>query len=295
VHRYNPRISVVIRTIGRPCIARALRSLDAQHYRNLEALIVMARPTSLPTLPALETEWRLVEAGLTLDRPSAANAGLDHCRGDLIVFLDDDDEFDARHLRSLVDCLAAHPGSRVAYSATRILGENDETLGSIGQPFDRLALHGQNVIQIGAGLFEHSLVEDGCRFDEDMHLFQDWDFWLQATMHTSFAYTGVDTNLWRAHTGGSGAGLGTNLNSDLTNQYHERLLAKWAPVRQSLAARVDTLVQRVKHLRADGRNGDADLLTAELKRLVSGSVVESVPVPAQQSGAVARDRRSQFA
>ena len=295
MHRYNPRISVVIRTIGRPCLARALRSLDAQHYRNLEALIVMARPTSLPALPALETGWRLVEAGRTLDRPCAANAGLDHCRGDLIAFLDDDDEFDPRHLRSLVDCLAANPGSRVAYSATRILGEDDAILGTIGQSFDRLVLHGRNVIQIGAALFERSLVEAGCRFDEDMHLFQDWDFWLQAAMQTSFAFSGVDTNLWRAHAGGSGAGLGTNLDTKLTNEYRERLLAKWAPVRARLTLRVDTLVQRVKNLRAEGRDADAEIVTTELKRLVSGNPVGRLPFPAQHSGFIARDRRAQFA
>ena len=244
----------------------------------------MARPKGLPALPALETEWRLVEAGRTLDRPCAANAGLDHCRSDLIAFLDDDDEFDPQHLRSLVDCLAANPGSRVAYSATRILGEGDAILGTIGQPFDRLVLHGQNVIQIGAALFEPSLVEAGCRFDEDLHLFQDWDFWLQAAMHTSFAFSGADTNVWRAHAGGSGAGLGTNLDAGLTNEYRERLLAKWAPVREGLALRVDTLVQHVKHLRADGRDADAEVATAELKRLVSGSPLGSRPVLARQSG-----------
>lgn len=294
MHPFEPRISVVVRTIGRPSIARALRSLDAQQYRYLEALLVMARPTGLPALPALETEWRLVEAGRTLDRPSAANAGLAHCRGDLVVFLDDDDEFDPGHLRSLVDCLAANPGSRVAYSATRILGENDEILGTIGEPFDRLALHGQNMIQIGAALFARSLVEEGCRFDSAMHLFQDWDFWLQAAARTSFAYTGADTNLWRAHAGGSGAGLGINLDTHRTEEYRQRLLAKWAPVRERLSARVDSLVERVKHLRAEGRNTQADALMQELKRLVSGSPLADAPGFAQHAGAIARSRRTQF-
>ena len=135
-------------------------------------------------------------------------------RGDLLLFLDEDDEIEPAHLTDLLQALAATPGTRAAYSQTRLIDAAGNTQRIFGGPFDRMALFRSNYLAIHAVLFERSLVAEGCRFDESLSMFEDWDFWLQLAMRTPFAFTGKPTAIYHAAGGHSGAGAGPNLDRD---------------------------------------------------------------------------------
>jgi glycosyltransferase involved in cell wall biosynthesis len=92
------RVSVIICTYGRAlALTGLLESLEAQSYRDFETLIIDGNEE--PSL-ARETVWNFLQGsqarlqvdliaskkGLTRQR----NVGLDHARGELICFLDDD-------------------------------------------------------------------------------------------------------------------------------------------------------------------------------------------------------------
>jgi hypothetical protein len=94
-------------------------------------------------------------------------------------------------------------------------------------------------MQLGAVLFHRSLVAGGARFDEDLACFEDWDFVIQLAQRTHFAYTGRPTNLWNAHAGESGAGLGANKRDAETKPFHEKVVAKWAQRAARLRAEVE--------------------------------------------------------
>ena len=266
-------VSVVLRSIGRSSIDRALWSVEHQDYQQIEIVIVNARAKAHPSLPSgLKRPIRLVQLKRDLNRPEAANVGLDNCQGEYIIFLDDDDHFEKDHISSLLACMRANPEYLVAYGGTRILGERDEIRGELNLPFNRLELLKRNYIQIGAAIFSAQLLLLGCRFDEDMILFQDWDFWIQACRWTAFAHTGKITNNWRACDGGSGAGSGFNFNRESTSWYGQKLLRKWASLRIRLVERYKYALERSRQLDNTGRDREANKWVVSARSITSGKL-----------------------
>jgi glycosyltransferase involved in cell wall biosynthesis len=241
-------VSVLIRTMGRPTLVRSIYAALAQTHRPLEIVVVDAAAKPLPQLPPTgEVPLRVIGGG-PYDRPRAANAALDHARGDWMVFLDDDDAFAPTHVKSLLDALAQSSGARVAYSATAVVEPDGKARIVIGAPFNRLHLFIGNYMQIGAALFSRSLLAEGARFDERLDCYEDWDFVIQLAQRTHFAYTGKPTNLWNAHAGESGAGMGANKHDAATAPYREIVVGKWAQRATELndrAQREPALAERI--------------------------------------------------
>lgn len=219
-----PLVSVVIRTMGRPALARALASVAAQAWRPLEVVLVDAGARGLAIEREGDVPVRVVGTGL-LDRPRAANAGIVNARGAWITFLDEDDEIEPDHVAQLV-AAASIAGLPVAYSQTRMVGADGQER-VFGGPFNRGALVRSNYLAIHAVLFSREFVDQGVRFDESLPMFEDWDFWLQLSNQSDFAFTGKPTAIYRAAAGNSGAGTGTNLDRDAVLAHRARLMRKW--------------------------------------------------------------------
>jgi len=235
----RPLVSVLIRTMGRATLARAIAAAVAQSHRPLEIVVVNASGKPLPSLPATnDVALRVVEGG-PYDRPRAANAALDHAKGDWLVFLDDDDAFAPNHVESLLAAIARSDGARVAYSASAVMEPDGRSRMIIGADFNRLHLFIGNYMQIGAALFSRSLMAEGARFDERIACLEDWDFVIQLAQLTRFVYTSRPTNYWCAYAGESGAGMGANKREDATRPFQDMVVAKWAGRAQALKDQVE--------------------------------------------------------
>ena len=220
----SPLVSIVVRTMGRPSLARALAAVAAQTWRPLEIVLVDAGARGLAVEREADVPIRVVTGGL-LDRPRAANAGLVNARGAWIGFLDEDDEIERDHV-ALLMATAAVAGLPVAYSQTRMIGaEGGERV--FGGPFDRAALLRSNYLAIHAVLFSREFVDQGVRFDDTLPMFEDWDFWLQLATQTDFAFARQPTAIYRAASGDSGAGSGPNLDRNAVLAHRARLMRKW--------------------------------------------------------------------
>jgi Glycosyl transferase family 2 len=222
-----PLVSVIVRSMGRPSLGRALASIAGQSYRPLEIVLVDAAGSGLDLRQHAGIAVRM--AGRTaLDRPRAANAGLAAARGAWLVFLDEDDEMAPGHITQLL-ATATVAGVPVAYSQTLLSDPvaRDRVFG--GGPFSREMLLRSNYLSIHSVLFHSSLVRAGARFDESLAMFEDWDFWLQLSRDNRFAFTGEATALYHGSGGESGAGSGANLDRGAAQAHRDRLMRKWVP------------------------------------------------------------------
>jgi hypothetical protein len=221
-----PLVSIIVRTMGRPEMSRALASVAAQAYRPLEVVVVDAAGRGFTRDRVADIPIRVV-GGAPLDRPRAANAGLDAAKGEWLLFLDEDDEIAPTHV-ALLAATAAIAAARVVYSQTQMIDAHGQAGRIFGGPFDRAALLRSNYLQMNAVMFHREVLAAGCRFDESMPILEDWDFWLQLASRFDFAFTGQPTAIYHADAGSSGAGAGANLDREKTLAQRNRLVAKWS-------------------------------------------------------------------
>jgi len=226
-----PLVSVLIRSMDRPSLRAALDSVALQTYPNVEVVLVNACGNRHRDYG----QWcgrfplHLVEPGVPLGRSAAANAGLDAARGELLIFLDDDDLFLPGHIADLKECLdAAGAGAVAAYSAVQCVDAAGKEIRRYGQEFDALWLRVENYIPIHALLFRKPRSAQNPRFDETLDYCEDWDFWLQLLESGSFRYlprTGAIYNT------GPGTGSGLHGNAALARaamlRIYRKRMAHW--------------------------------------------------------------------
>lgn len=206
----QPRVSVLIRTIGRqPMLRRALSSVANQTYRNIEVVIVEDGPETLTEfLDAFDgVEIVYKPLGRNLGRCEAGNEAMRTASGEYFVFLDEDDEFYADHVEQLVAELG-HSGRKAAYATAFEVQTRygaDHEIAAEGpyevvhrQPFSRLRLCRANYLPILAVLFHRSLFEQHGGFDPELDRLEDWDLWLRfAGEAGGFGFVDKTTALYR--------------------------------------------------------------------------------------------------
>jgi len=194
-------VSVIVRSMDRPLLQQALASLAAQTHPHIEVLVVAVHAGHAP-LPATvgPHPLRLIPTEAQRPRSVAANVGLAEARGRCILFLDDDDWLMPGHIARLVQALHQHPSARAAYTGVALVDADNRPLGqTFDLPFDAVRQMAGNLTPIHAVLFDASLVAAGCRFDEALDRYEDWDFWLQLARHTVFVHLPGVSAVYRIH------------------------------------------------------------------------------------------------
>ncbi|PIE83164.1 MAG: hypothetical protein CSA09_03620 [Candidatus Contendobacter odensis] len=210
-------VSIIVRSMARPSLHEALESIASQHYPCIEVIVVNAYGPGHPPLDKYCGQFPLhfADSECALDRCSAANLGLDTAHGQYIGFLDDDDLLFPEHVSVLVEALHAHTELQVAYSGVQMIAYLVD--GSAGfktlynHSFHLPSLRAQNYIPMHAVLFDRILLDSGCRFDENLMLYEDWDFWLQLAEHSKFLHINKITACYRNY-GHSGFGMQADTN-----------------------------------------------------------------------------------
>ena len=231
----GPLVSVIIRSMDRPSLVEALDSVAAQTWPHIEVIVVCAKGKTHSPLPSACGRYplRMISSEQHLNRSQAANVGLDQAQGDYLIFLDDDDLFLPDHIAHLAETLHASRAIRAAYAGVRVDvyrqdGKNPEESFNFNDAFSREKLWGRNFIPMHAVLFSRSLVsKDHCRFDETLHVFEDWDFWIQLSRLTDFQHVDRISAIYR-NRGASGLGVGdSGQNADLVKAATGTVFDKW--------------------------------------------------------------------
>jgi LmbE family N-acetylglucosaminyl deacetylase len=223
-----PLVSVLVRTIGDAHLAKTLATVCAQTYSRLEVVVVAAHgqqeaPMGLPQRRGMPFRW--VHKGRALNRPQAANAAMDAAHGEVLIFLDDDDLWTPEHVQKLVSAYRASGTVQAVHTDVRVIDEAGQERTRYDQPFVPARLAFTNVFPIHSVLFDRRLVQDGhCRFDEELPVLEDWDFWLQVTAHTDVLHVPGVSALYRWR---DRSGLESEDSSHHQRHWRDRVQARW--------------------------------------------------------------------
>ena len=252
-------IGILIRSVDRPTLERALVSATRQTLRPSEIVVVAACGETHRVLPsALDgIPLRLVLPRRSLDRAAAANAAVDASHAQWLNFLDDDDELLPDHLAHLATAVRHRAGVRLAFARTIVVREDGASAGEFGRPHHRLELLEHSQFAFMAALFDRSLVDGGARFDESLPIHEDLDFWIQCAARTRFAFVDRITSRWHAFIGTSGAGGGANLDAARVDRVQQALRHKWAALREAWSSDAEGLVFLAQRALRAGRSGAA--------------------------------------
>ncbi|MBF0476863.1 MAG: glycosyltransferase, partial [Deltaproteobacteria bacterium] len=216
-------VSVIIRTYNRhDRLRQALTSVFTQSYRRLEVIVVNDGGEEVD--PGL-AEFR---PGLNLigirhrenqGRSAAANSGLRAATGNYVTFLDDDDYWLPDHVATLVEGLTEN-GHQVAYTdcaCVRVEPGAESNSRSSSPPikifseeFDRDRFLFENYIPTICLMFSRQILADTGYFDEDLEIYEDWDYWIRLSRLVDFKHIPKVTAEYRIY---PGAGTGVTGSS----------------------------------------------------------------------------------
>ena len=197
----SPLVSILIRSMDRIWLSEALASIALQDYEHIEVIVVAATPTHTPVSHQCGPHTlSLIETSVPLSRTQAANRALDIANGEFFLLLDDDDWLMPEHISRLVATLSSLSLYRAAYTGVSLVDVNNYPLGNTFEyAYDASQLHARNLTPIHGVLFHRSLVAEGCRFDESLDQYEDWDFWLQISRKTLMAHISGISAAYRVH------------------------------------------------------------------------------------------------
>lgn len=194
-------VSVLLRSLDRPQLQEALDSVAAQTWSRLELVVAPARPGHRPLPQTLGAHpLRMLATEQEWPRSANANRALDAAQGELLLFLDDDDWLMPDHIERLVQGLQRHPQAQAAYTGVAMVDAAGQPLGQVFDlPWDSTRLLCGNLAPIHAVLFRAGLRQQGCRFDESLDRYEDWDFWLQVARRTAMLHVPGVSAVYRIH------------------------------------------------------------------------------------------------
>jgi tetratricopeptide (TPR) repeat protein len=250
-----PLVSVLIRSMDRPALDRAMLSAANQTWRNLEIVVVAACGRSHRELPDTlgGRPVRLVypDPDRRLPRPQAANACLEAARGEWLNFLDDDDELLPDHLATLM--AAPRPkNERIVYSRARVHDAEGRLTGHCGFPGYRVRFFYENLMTPNATMIHRSLIEEGVRFDTAFDIYEDHDFFVACAARSQLVFVDAATCVWNAHAGESGCGHGTNAKVAQRGELSGKLRGKWAALFDTWARESGALLHTGQQYLTDG-------------------------------------------
>ncbi len=191
-------ISVIIRTHNRPgSLAQAIESVLNQTWRNIEILVVNDGSTKLKLNLPLSKNMpiQVLSTNGAFNRSYAANLGLKHAKGTMIVFLDDDDLFSSLHIESLLTAMNRNPWCSIAYSGVIVQNNNGCESFLPCPKFEISRLLKENFLPVHSALIRKDAIDAVGGFDESLDIFEDWDLWLRLALSN---YSFVPVKLWTA-------------------------------------------------------------------------------------------------
>lgn len=226
-----PIVSVLVRTKDRPkLLRRAIESVRKQSYVSHIDLVVVNDGGTSPAEALSEFEasfhrLTVIDLAECKGRAAAANVAMNNAVGDFMNFLDDDDELDPNHIQTFIGNWRRKRDIEILYRGVRVLDQSGKRVSVFNDSFDAGRLLSMNYIPIHAVTFSRKFVDLGCRFDELLEYYEDWDFWIQLSRLNPFFHSSHITATY--HLVGNSAASQHMLNKVDQINHINRVREKW--------------------------------------------------------------------
>jgi len=207
----NLKVSVVIPTYNREkLIISAINSLKNQTYKNIEIVVVddcSTDNTHNVMKMQMEMDKRIIYVKQKENKgaPSARNKGIEVATGELIAFLDSDDEWLPLKLEKQIEKFNEDDSIGVVYTGVKnVIGSNvrSEFIPQEAKA-DMLTelLKGNCVGTTSTVVVKKNLLLQVQGFDINLPSCQDWDLWVRLSMITNFGVIKEALVLFNEHEG----------------------------------------------------------------------------------------------
>lgn len=186
----SPRVSVIVPVRNRPGPVRcALKSLQAQSMLNWEAVVISdgsTDETEAVVDELAETDPRILLLRIPPSGVCAArNHGLAHARGEIIAYLDSDNQALPGYLQQVVKAFDEMPAAQSVYAA--LVADKPSYSGEhvLWHPWNRETILAGNFIDLNVFSHRRTLYEEYGGFDDQMTRLVDWDLILRYTANSA--------------------------------------------------------------------------------------------------------------
>ncbi len=212
----KPLVSIIMPVFNREDVVfDAINSVLNQSYDNWELIIVDDCSTDgtrnlLNTLDNKKIKVLLHETNS--GSSSARNTALNESKGEIIMYLDSDNEWDSRYVEVMVGAFIELPDADALYSAQLIYNNSEEPVAMRFAPFNKSLLHNANYIDMNSFCHKRYIINKVGKFDEKLIRLVDWDFILRISnnfkiysipvLHSKYYVTRADnriTDYTRSH------------------------------------------------------------------------------------------------
>jgi glycosyltransferase involved in cell wall biosynthesis len=209
----RPKVSVIMPVYnGASFLKKAVNSLLAQSFQNWELVVVDDGSTdATPQILEGYDDVRIrVIRQVNGGEANARNTGLGQVRGEYIAFLDADDEYLPNALEDLSRFLDDNLQYGVAFSDGYICDQEDLQLMRLteirpgiftGNVLDAVVMSPSVLTVPVCSMTRRSGIQQfNIKFDEQIVIGPDWDFWIRLAVHVEFGYLDRLTCKYRVHT-----------------------------------------------------------------------------------------------
>ncbi len=240
-----PLISVIIPAFNAAkYIKRAIKSVLSQSYTKWEVVVIDDGSTDrlLQVLEVFQSDERITYYHQENAGPAQArNHGLKKSQGELIAFLDADDEYPEDKLMTQWDYLSKHPTIDFVSGRIQYMGGTELEASFLFEDQDERSMKN---VHLGAVLCRRTVFETVGLFDESLRQSEDVDWWMRC-LEKGIQYTFLPQTFLRYYRHGS------NMTLDQVENNHFFFKA----LHQSIGRRRATNTGKLPHLMQSSESG----------------------------------------
>lgn len=203
----GPLVSIVMAVRnGASTIGKAIGSILSQTYPRWELLIVdnsSTDTTEEAVRPFLHDQRIRLLYEQRTGSSSARNRGLREARGEILTYLDADNEWFPGYLAQVVHTYRAAPEASCVYLAQLVQDEQTSLQYVRGQPFSAKAIAEENFIDLNIFSHRRECWEEWGGFDESLTRLSDWDLILRYSREHDPFYVPAVGGIYRQNRPGS--------------------------------------------------------------------------------------------